>query len=38
MQDGREHVPEGPRFRLNAQGDVEVYKPTKLSDFLVDRL
>ena len=32
------HVPDGPRFRLGADGEVQVAKPTKLSDYFVDRL
>lgn len=37
-KDGSAHVPEAPRFRLNASGDVEVVRPTMLSDYLADRL
>lgn len=37
-KDGSEHVPAAPRFYMNADGEVEVIRPTLLSDFLADRL
>ena len=37
-QDGSAHVPDAPRYRLNASGDLEVMRPTQLSDFLALRL